>query len=99
MVIEHRCARGADLRDGKGLRIAAGRCSNMTSTSDRRRDTRGRAADARPPCHGKLVERSGTALVVPRGQMRTNLLGMSFLDRLEKLGRACRLGDAAHGYP
>lgn len=32
---------------------------------------------------GKLVERSVPALVVPRGQMRTNLLGMSFLDRLE----------------
>jgi aspartyl protease family protein len=32
---------------------------------------------------GKLVERSVPALVVPHGQMRTNLLGMSFLDRLE----------------
>jgi aspartyl protease family protein len=32
---------------------------------------------------GKLVERSIPALVVPRGQMKTNLLGMSFLDRLE----------------
>ena len=32
---------------------------------------------------GKLVERSVQALVVPRGQMKTNLLGMSFLDRLE----------------
>lgn len=32
---------------------------------------------------GKLVERSVPALVVPRGQMKTNLLGMSFLDRLE----------------
>jgi aspartyl protease family protein len=32
---------------------------------------------------GKLVERSVPALVVPRGQMRSNLLGMSFLDRLE----------------
>ena len=31
---------------------------------------------------GKLVERSIPALVVPRGQMKTNLLGMSFLDRL-----------------
>lgn len=31
---------------------------------------------------GKLVERSVPALVVPHGQMRTNLLGMSFLDRL-----------------
>jgi aspartyl protease family protein len=31
---------------------------------------------------GKLVERSVPALVVPRGQMKTNLLGMSFLDRL-----------------
>ncbi|MBV9460289.1 MAG: TIGR02281 family clan AA aspartic protease [Bradyrhizobium sp.] len=34
---------------------------------------------------GKLVERSVPALVVPRGQMTTNLLGMSFLDRLESL--------------
>ena len=34
---------------------------------------------------GKLVERSVPALVVPRGQMKTNLLGMSFLDRLESL--------------
>jgi aspartyl protease family protein len=32
---------------------------------------------------GALVERSVPALVVPRGQMKTNLLGMSFLDRLE----------------
>ena len=31
---------------------------------------------------GKLVERSVPALVVPHGQMKTNLLGMSFLDRL-----------------
>ena len=32
---------------------------------------------------GRLVEHSIPALVVPRGQMKTNLLGMSFLDRLE----------------
>jgi clan AA aspartic protease (TIGR02281 family) len=32
---------------------------------------------------GKLVELSVPALVVPRGQMKTNLLGMSFLNRLE----------------
>ena len=32
---------------------------------------------------GKLVERSVPALVVPHGQMKTNLLGMSFLDRQE----------------
>ena len=32
---------------------------------------------------GNLVVRSVPALVVPRGQMKTNLLGMSFLDRLE----------------
>jgi len=32
---------------------------------------------------GGLVERAVPALVVPRGQMKTNLLGMSFLDRLE----------------
>lgn len=32
---------------------------------------------------GKLVERSVPALVVPQGRMKTNLLGMSFLDRLE----------------
>jgi aspartyl protease family protein len=32
---------------------------------------------------GKLVERSVPALVVGHGQMKTNLLGMSFLDRLE----------------
>src|ERR1700730_10347849 len=32
---------------------------------------------------GRLVERSVPPLVVPRGQMKTNLLGMSFLDRLE----------------
>jgi aspartyl protease family protein len=32
---------------------------------------------------GKLEERSVQALVVPHGQMKTNLLGMSFLDRLE----------------
>ena len=32
---------------------------------------------------GHLVERSVPALVVQHGQMKTNLLGMSFLDRLE----------------
>src|SRR5580704_1998665 len=32
---------------------------------------------------GKLVERNVPALVVPHGMMKTNLLGMSFLDRLE----------------
>jgi aspartyl protease family protein len=47
---------------------------------------------------GKLVERSVPALVVPRGQMKTNLLGMSFLDRLEKWEvRADSL--MLHGYP
>jgi len=47
---------------------------------------------------GKLVERSVPALVVPRGQMKTNLLGMSFLDRLESWEvRADRL--LLRGYP
>jgi aspartyl protease family protein len=47
---------------------------------------------------GKLVERSVPALVVPRGQMRTNLLGMSFLNRLERWEvSADRL--QLHGYP
>lgn len=32
---------------------------------------------------GKLVELSVPALVVPRGRLKTNLLGMSFLNRLE----------------
>jgi aspartyl protease family protein len=32
---------------------------------------------------GKMVERSVPALVVGQGQMKTNLLGMSFLDRLD----------------
>jgi aspartyl protease family protein len=32
---------------------------------------------------GKVVERSIPALVVPRGQAKNNLLGLSFLDRLE----------------
>jgi predicted aspartyl protease len=30
-----------------------------------------------------VVERSVPALVVPRGQAKNNLLGLSFLDRLE----------------
>src|SRR5262249_38744729 len=47
---------------------------------------------------GNLVERSIPALVVPRGQMKTNLLGMSFLDRLESWEvRADRL--MLRGYP
>ena len=47
---------------------------------------------------GKLVERSVPALVVPQGQMKTNLLGMSFLDRLESWDvHADRL--MLHGYP
>src|SRR6266550_5820927 len=47
---------------------------------------------------GTLVERSVPALVVPHGQMKTNLLGMSFLDRLESFEvRADRL--VLHGYP
>ena len=35
---------------------------------------------------GHLVEKSVPALVVQRGQLKTNLLGMSFLDRLESWG-------------
>ena len=47
---------------------------------------------------GKLEERSVPALVVPRGQLKTNLLGMSFLDRLESWEvRADRL--MLRGYP
>jgi aspartyl protease family protein len=47
---------------------------------------------------GKLVERSVPALVVPHGQMKTNLLGMSFLDRLESFEvRPDHL--VLHGYP
>ena len=47
---------------------------------------------------GKLVERSVPALVVSHGQMKTNLLGMSFLDRLESWEvHADRL--MLHGYP
>ena len=47
---------------------------------------------------GHLVERSVPALVVPHGQMKTNLLGMSFLDRLESWEvHADRL--MLHGYP
>jgi clan AA aspartic protease (TIGR02281 family) len=47
---------------------------------------------------GNLVEKSIPALVVPRGQMKTNLLGMSFLDRLESWGvRADKL--MLNGYP
>jgi aspartyl protease family protein len=47
---------------------------------------------------GNLVERSIPALVVPHGQMKTNLLGMSFLDRLESWDvHADRL--MLHGYP
>ena len=47
---------------------------------------------------GHLAEKSIPALVVPRGQMKTNLLGMSFLDRLESWGvQADRL--MLHGYP
>jgi len=46
---------------------------------------------------GKLVERSVPALVVPQGKMKTNLLGMSFLDRMERWEvRADRL--MLHGF-
>ena len=47
---------------------------------------------------GRLVERSVPALVVPHGQMKSNLLGMSFLDRLESWEmRADRL--VLRGFP
>jgi aspartyl protease family protein len=47
---------------------------------------------------GRLVEHSVPALVVPRGQLKSNLLGMSFLDRLESWEvRADRL--VLRGYP
>jgi aspartyl protease family protein len=47
---------------------------------------------------GTLVERSIPALVVPHGQMKTNLLGMTFLNRLESWEvRADHL--MLHGYP
>src|SRR5258707_6225272 len=47
---------------------------------------------------GGLVEKSIPALVVPRGQMKTNLLGMSFLDRLESWGAQADR-PVLHGYP
>ncbi len=47
---------------------------------------------------GKLVELSVPALVVPKGQMKSNLLGMSFLNRLESWEvRPDKL--VLHGYP
>ena len=47
---------------------------------------------------GTVVERSVPALVVSRGQAKINLLGMSFLDRLESWEvRADRL--TIRGYP
>jgi aspartyl protease family protein len=47
---------------------------------------------------GQLVEKSVPALVMQRGQMKTNLLGMTFLDRLESWGvRADTL--MLNGYP
>lgn len=47
---------------------------------------------------GKVVERSVPALVVPKGQAKNNLLGMSFLDRLESWEvRADRM--TIRGYP
>jgi aspartyl protease family protein len=47
---------------------------------------------------GHLVERSVPALVVQHGQMKTNLLGMSFLNRLESWEvRGERL--VLHGFP
>jgi aspartyl protease family protein len=47
---------------------------------------------------GNLVERSVPALVVQHGQMKTNLLGMSFLNRLESWEvRGERL--MLHGFP
>ena len=47
---------------------------------------------------GRLVERSVPALIVQRGLMKTNLLGMSFLDRLESWEvRADKL--KLRGYP
>jgi aspartyl protease family protein len=46
---------------------------------------------------GRLVERSVPALVVAHGSMKTNLLGMSFLDRMESWDvHADRL--ILHGY-
>lgn len=47
---------------------------------------------------GSVVERSVPALVVPRGQSKSNLLGLSFLDRLESWEvRADRM--TIRGYP
>lgn len=47
---------------------------------------------------GTVVERSVPALVVPRGQAKSNLLGLSFLDRLESWEvRADRM--TIRGYP
>ena len=50
------------------------------------------------PCPHSAGNNLARTLVVPRGQMKTNLLGMSFLDRLESWEvRADRL--MLHGYP
>ena len=48
---------------------------------------------------GEIIERSVPALIAQPGQLRTNLLGMTFLNRLRKLGSARRqAGDARQPY-
>jgi clan AA aspartic protease (TIGR02281 family) len=62
----------------------------------------GRIKGARLTLHqlaiGKLVEHSLPAIVMPQGELKSNLLGMSFLDRLESWEvRGDRL--VLRGYP
>jgi hypothetical protein len=57
--------------------------------------SRGVVSGSKPHALGHLLS---CCSIVPRGHMKTNLLGMSFLDRLESWGvRSDRL--MLHGYP
>jgi hypothetical protein len=53
--------------------------------------SRGVVSGSKPHALGHLLS---CCSIVPRGHMKTNLLGMSFLDRLERSDRLM-----LHGYP
>jgi flagellar P-ring protein precursor FlgI len=63
---------------GQGAVIVSG----FTAQGQAEQLTQGVPTAGRVP-NGAIVERSVPALIVPGGQLRTNLLGMTFLNRLE----------------
>jgi len=82
MVIDTGATSGrSHLRRRQGPPDCLWSCWSMTSTSRPPAGTPGGPADARPPCHRQARRAFDTGARGAARKMKTNLLGMSFLDR------------------